>query len=600
MDDSSEFDESDAEQFEDRNDGPVVLETAVNFDELRWLSKIKPRQCVSSIEQVPNLKTSLKNHQQDCFRWQVAAWLAGLPGVLNADEQGLGKTLETISFLSWLKNEMASPGASVSGPVLVVAPTSLLQNWEMEVQQHLEDKGLGHLIRLFGAGLQSKRASGAHGTDIEKGEVKLDLSALHEAVTEGRAHRFWVLTTYTTLANYQHSLGRIKFAAIVFDEIQALKNPASLRAVAARAMQADFRIGLTGTPIENSVIDLWAIMDQLAPGMFESLQHFRVRYAQPDENNMADLYRRVFEAPSGQVPLAIRRIKDEVARDLPAKGRLLHPRLMPAAQAQQYDAARLSLLASTRGMALKVLHHIRTVSVHPSLHSHQGSDNDFVALSARLGATMEILEKIRNNGERVLVFIEHRQMQYRFIALVKAIFGLRHIDLINGDTPIQQRQAIVNKFQSHLSEDGGFDVLVLGPKAAGTGLTLTAATHVIHLSRWWNPAVEEQCNDRVHRIGQTKNVYVHVPLAIHPQYLEHSFDCLLHSLMQRKRRIASSVLWPMGDTEDDAATLQNGLGAEQRGDIDKTTAVEVAMKATFARDGLGEPVFTSDGAISYK
>ena len=189
-------------------------------------------------------------------------------------------------------------------------------------------------------------------------------------------------------------------------------------------------------------------------------------------------------------------------------------------------------------------------------------------------------------------------MQYRFIELVRAEFGLGKIDLINGDTPIPQRQAIVNRFQKHLESDGGFDLLVLGPKAAGTGLTLTAATHVIHLSRWWNPAVEEQCNDRTHRIGQKQAVTVHVPMAIHGGYREHSFECLLQSLMQRKRNLAQAALWPMGDTAEDAGELQRMLSSSDRstgGD-----AVHSAIAAMFERDGFPPPVFAEDGSVGFE
>lgn len=201
-----------------------------------------------------------------------------------------------------------------------------------------------------------------------------------------------------------------------------------------------------------------------------------------------------------------------------------------------------------------MLHHIRSVSVHLALDADMETE-DFIKTSARLSVTFDILKRIRAAGERALVFIEHRRMQHRFIELAKVELGLKKIDLINGDTPIKKRHQIVNNFQKNIHENGGFDVLVLGPKAAGTGLTLTAATHVIHLSRWWNPAVEEQCNDRVHRLGQTREVTIHIPLAIHPNYREQSFDLLLQSLMQRKRQLAASALWPMGDSNNDIASL---------------------------------------------
>jgi len=155
----------------------------------------------------------------------------------------------------------------------------------------------------------------------------------------------------------------------------------------------------------------------------------------------------------------------------------------------------------------------------------------------------------------------------------------------------------VNRFQRPLKRDEGFDLLVLGPKVAGTGLTLTAATHVIHLSRWWNPAVEEQCNDRVHRIGQTKPVTVHVPMAIHPGYQHNSFDCLLHCLMARKRRLASSALWPIGDTDEDAGRLQQML-ADGRA-ILVADPVRVAMVTVLQRDESVLPPFSPDGSIPY-
>ncbi|MER2268726.1 DEAD/DEAH box helicase [Methylobacterium oxalidis] len=574
--------------------GPLVLETVVNFDELRWVAKLNTRT-PSIPETLPSIiRTNLKEHQCDSFAWQVAAWKAGLPGILNADEQGLGKTLQTIAFLAWLKQHVADPRSAHRGPVLVVAPTSLLENWEQEVARHTEEPGLGHLIRLYGTGIGARKQAGASGRDIDTGQGKLDLAFLREAMDEGRAHRYWILTTYTTLTNYQHSLRPVRFAAVVFDEIQALKNPASLRAAAARAVTADFRIGLTGTPIENSSVDLWAIMDQLAPGSLDSLPEFRAKYGTADTASMAELHRRIFSSESPRPPLALRRVKDEVARDLPQKVRRLHPRSMPNQQAAAYEDARFKLAQGGLGAALKMLHHIRTVSVHPSL-DEVGTDRDFIAASARLAAVFDVLQAIADRRERALVFVEHRRMQHRFVELARARFGLSRIDLINGDTPIAQRQAIVNRFQRHLDGNAEFDLLVLGPKAAGTGLTLTAATHVIHLSRWWNPAVEEQCNDRVHRLGQSRSVTIHVPLAIHSSYREDSFDCLLHGLMQRKRRLAASALWPMGDAQEDIGELQRRLA----GDIKQHLGdpVRSAVTAMFARDGLEPPVWDPDGSI---
>lgn len=578
----------------DPKPGQLILVPTDNYDDLGWVAAISPRTPMIPQDLPGAIKTTLKPHQLASFDWAVSAWRAGLPGVLNADEQGLGKTLQTIAFLNWLQGHMRSADAAQRGPILVVAPTSLLTNWEEEVERHVEPRKFGQLTRLYGASIGATKRRGMHGTDVATGLPHLDLDWLDEAIQEGRAHRHWILTTYTTLTNYQHSLGTIPFSAVVFDEIQAAKNQDTIRSHAVASVRADFRIGLTGTPIENTTLDLWTIMDRLAPGALGAGKEFRARYGTATEDNMAELHARVFKPQSGLPPIGLRRTKDQAARDLPTKTRRLHPREMPAPQAREYEAARSKLDTGGPGAALKMLHHIRSVSVHPGF-GKAGTDDGFVALSARLQATMAILSRIRAARERALVFIEHRDIQFRFAEIVRQKFGLAQVDIINGVTPIRKRQEIVNRFQTHLTDDRGFDLLVLGPKAAGTGLTLTAATHVIHLSRWWNPAVEEQCNDRIHRIGQTRPVTIHVPMAIHGSFREHSFDCLLQSLMQRKRRLAAQALWPMGDTEGDATQLQELLRGN--GTAIGDDAVDAAMRATFERDGLSLPKREVDGSI---
>lgn len=573
----------------------VILDTKDNFEELFWQPELKERS-VFIDEQLPaGIKTVLRPHQLESFSLQLSSWKSGMPGILNADEQGLGKTLQTIAFLRWLKenNNVSTVSNKERGPVLIVAPTSLLENWNAEVRQHTDSDGLGHLLRLYGSSLSQYKDFDAKGVETKDGNTLLNFQQLHEAIKEGKGHRFWILTTYTTLTNYQHSFAKIHFSAVVFDEIQAVKNPDSLRARAARAVNADYRIGLTGTPIENTTTDLWAVMDQLAPGSLDTLRNFNTLYSEPDEQNMLQLYQRVFEPHNQLPPLAFRRLKEDVAKELPAKTRFLHPRLMPEGQAIAYETARLKLSQGGPGAALKMLQHIRGVSVHPAMEM-SGDNQSFIDASARLNACFEILHRIKAKGERVLVFIEHRKMQFRFMELARQEFGLEHIDHINGDTPIQKRQAIVRRFQRHLEQDGGFDLLVLGPKAAGTGLTLTAATHVIHLSRWWNPAVEEQCNDRVHRIGQQHPVQIHMPMAVHAGYQEHSFDCLLQGLMSRKRSLARAALWPMADSAGDISQLQAALRkdkSEASGDI-----LETSIRMMFERDAENDGTRMDDGS----
>lgn len=572
--------------------GPIILDTLDNYEELSWEAQCTARTPAIATTLPEAVRTPLHQHQIESFDWALAAWQAGLPGVLNADEQGLGKTLQTIAFLTWLKEHMKQPAAANRGPILIVAPTSLLRNWELEVETHVDGRGFGTLIRLYGGSLGSQKRRDAQGTETQSGLTQLDLEWLDEAFEDGRAHRYWLLTTYTTIANYQHSLGRIPFSAMVMDEIQNIKNRNTLASRAVEAMNADFRLGLTGTPIENAAIDLWTIMDRIAPGCLGSGTEFRERYAAPDAENMADLHARVFRPHGSKPPLGLRRLKDEVAPYLPKKRRFLHPRLMPKGQADAYDLAQLKLANGGPGAALKMLHHIRSVSVHPG-DTGATTPDQFIAKSARLKAVIEILHRIRDARERVLVFIEQRDMQFRFAEVMRHMFGLHRIDVINGDTSIPRRQEIVNHFQRHLGTDGGFDILILGPKAAGTGLTLTAATHVIHLSRWWNPAVEEQCNDRVHRIGQARPVSVHIPMAVHPELGSQSFDGLLQSLMQRKRRLAERALWPMGDSKADVSGLTEAVTSPQRG---QHGVISDIMAEQFRRDGI-EPVSPSaDGS----
>ncbi|NBN77691.1 ATP-dependent helicase [Microvirga tunisiensis] len=577
---------------QDPTSDALILGTRDNYDELRFIAPVRPRRATIPVRLPSAVKTPLQPHQLESFDWATRAWSTGLPGILNADEQGLGKTLQTIAFLAWVKEHMKDPGAETRGPVLVVAPTSLLRNWEQEVAKHVEGRGFGRLIPLYGSALGSQKRRDTRGTETRSGLPHLDLDWLKEAFEDGRAHTYWILTTYTTLANYQHSLGKVRFSVLVMDEIQNIKNRATLASRAVEAMNADFRIGLTGTPIENSALDLWTIMDRIAPGCLGSGAAFKDRYGVADAGTMAELHARIFRPRDALPPLGLRRLKDEVARDLPRKRRFLHPRLMPKIQADAYDLAQVKLANGGPGAALRMLHHIRSVSVHPGDTGAAGPD-EFIARSARLDAVMDILHRIQAAGERVLVFIEHRDMQFRFAEIVRHVFGLARIDVINGDTPIPRRQEIVNRFQRHLEADGGFDMLILGPKAAGTGLTLTAATHVIHLSRWWNPAVEEQCNDRVHRIGQTRPVAVHVPMAMHPELGAQSFDFLLQSLMQRKRRLAEQALWPMGDSAADVASLSEAVVAPARGS--RITLAD-CMAEQFHRDGLSPAAPDADGA----
>ena len=510
--------------------------------------------------------TKLLDHQWRALEWQVEAWRAGHLGVLNADDQGLGKTLQTLAFIAWLQDRMAEKPAKNRRPALVVAPKGLLPTWEAEARDHLSETGLGTCINADGSALRPLRRSGLAGKDTDDGSPRLSFHDLQIAIENGNGHQWWILTTYETLANYQHSFRQIDFSVAVFDEVQKIKNVRTLIALAARSVKADFKIGLTGTPIENQVSDLWAIMDAIAPGRLGTLRRYLDRYRIVTERRMRELYGRLFtRVQSGGIdypPIAQRRFKENEIVQLPRKDYRLYPVTMPETQAEAYELARRHLADGARGGALKMLHHIRGVSLHPEAPESIRSDTDigsYFANSARFESVRRVLKRIHEHGERALIFTEDRRIQEFVAQWIRSEFGLNEVRVINGATTISKRKCYVAEFQRHVEIDNGFDAMILSPRAAGVGLTLTAATHVIHLSRWWNPAVEEQCNDRIYRIGQTKDVTVHLPLAIHPTYGEGSFDCVLNDLMRRKTSLAHAALWPPTDNDFDNGMLVTGV-----------------------------------------
>jgi SNF2 family DNA or RNA helicase len=543
--------------------GPYAVVVKENFEDLEWDPKIPPRNALISGVPPDCLRTSLMPHQVDGFHWSVEAWKSGLPGILNADDQGLGKTLQTLAFMAWLVSHMKETETNERLPLLIVAPTSLLRNWEAEAEKHLRTDAIGSLFRAYGSAISGLRREGAAGKDTDDGEAKLKFDQLKMAIEDGRGHKRWVLTTYETLANYHISFRDIEFSLVVFDEIQKLKNLKTMLNRAGRSVKARFRIGLTGTPIENRLSDLWTIMDVIAPGKLGTLRNFSEFYEDPTENRMKNLYAHVFERQEKYPAVGLRRMKDDVIEGLPRKYFRIHVRDMPEPQALAYDAVRDKLINETSGVMLRTLHHIRSVSLHPESPAlAAGNEAGYVAMSARLQSAIEILEEVKNANERVLIFIEDQKMQWFFAEYLREHFKLERVRIINGQTTIPRRMEYVKEFQKHLENDQGFDLMILGPRAAGVGLTLTAAVHVIHLSRWWNPAVEDQCNDRIYRIGQKKDVTIHILLAVHQLYKRQSFDCVLNDLMRRKRVLSRSALWPSTDSDGDMSALVGGMTLE--------------------------------------
>lgn len=495
------------------------------------------------------VRTPPKKHQQDGFKWLVMAWKSGYPGVLLADDMGLGKTLQALSFLAWFRanrRAISTGKADIAGPILIVAPTALLRNWQKEAEIHLFEDALGDCVEAFGPRLRSLKRPVSDGRSLEDA---LDLDTLRDAD--------WILTTYETLANYHRVFARIRFAVVLFDEMQKIKAPDTINTHAAKTLNADFVIGLTGTPIENRIEDLWCIMDRVAPGLLGGLRGFSRRYGGEDADALGELKRMLDEWKGQRPPVMLRRMKLDHLPGLPERTFNHQPAVMPPRQAAAYEevvrAARQQ--RGDRSEMLKIIHDLRGVSLHPAggggLDPLDASQRrQWIEDSARVSKTFEILRGIERRGEKALVFIEDRAVQSTFAAAVAEEFRLQVLPpIINGSLDGDRRQAVVDRFQA---SGPGFALMILSPKAAGIGLTITAANHVIHLSRWWNPAVEDQCNDRVFRIGQEKPVTVHVPIARHPVFEDSSFDVKLDALLERKRALSRDMLVPpVWDTDID-------------------------------------------------
>jgi superfamily II DNA or RNA helicase len=542
------------------NNGRVVLLiNKTNFDGIDYQIPLRTRPAL--IPAAPPLdkmaSTRLKQHQIEGFKWLIESWRAGLPGVLLADDMGLGKTFQALAFLAWVKsNQVAAArrgnGSVPAGPILIVAPTALLRNWEKECEIHLAPGALG--VRVDAYGRQISKLKRVPGLRSDPGET-LNVAMLRDAD--------WILTTYETLTDHERSFARIEYSVVLFDEMQKVKAPDTLNTKAVKSLNADFTVGLTGTPIENRLEDIWCLFDRLFPGYLLDLRTFSRTFRESDPERLQDLKARLSE-PMDKAPAVMkRRMKDEVLDGLPKKIEHKITAAMPEEQSQAYRELVSEAGASSdrsRGYMLKVLHAMRGLSLHPvnpaSIRITTAADFDqYAASSARLATAVNILRDIYAKDEKALIFIENLAMQDVVADGLAALFDLSHRpSIVNGGVAGERRLAIVDRFTER---NVGFDVLVLSPKAAGVGLNIVAANHVIHLSRWWNPAVEDQCNDRAYRIGQIRTVNIHVPIATHPDFPGATFDERLDELLTKKRELSRHMLAPP-EGEGDIETLFGG------------------------------------------
>ena len=435
------------------------------------------RQPQGEADPGPEFRASLRPYQKDGVRWLW--WLTRLGlGACLADDMGLGKTVQVLGLLSLAKRE------GDAGPHLLVLPASLIGNWQAEIAR-------------FAPGL---RVLVAHGSALPaRALAAIDDAALADVDL--------VITSYGSLIRLPW-LQQTRWSMVILDEAQAIKNPGARQTKAAKALPSRVRLALTGTPVENRLGELWSLFDFICPGLLGSTAAFTrfVRRLEKQEHpNYAPLRRLV-------QPYILRRLKSDkrIIADLPDKTEVKAYCGLSRTQARLYGQAVDALATqirtvdgmARRGAVLAFLMRFKQICNHPSLWLGDGSyAHDDSGKFARLQA---LAEEIAARQQKLLVFTQFQEMTAPLADFLQTVFGRPGL-VLHGGTPVKARKGLVDRFQ----DEQGPPFFVLSIKAGGTGLNLTAASHVIHFDRWWNPAVENQATDRAYRIGQKKNVLVH-------------------------------------------------------------------------------------------
>ena len=465
---------------------------------------------------------SLKDHQKEGVAWLQHLYKSKASGCLMADDMGLGKTLQILYFIDWHSRKYAN-----HKPYLIVAPISLLENWRNEYERFFMQPRMK--INM----LTSKDVTRKFDKSIVDKMQKMDI----------------ILTNYESLRISQLNFCAVEFDVVALDEAQKIKSPGTLVTNAAKALKCNFKIAMTGTPVENSLLDLWCIMDFCVPGLLGNAKAFAAQYQNPLKKEDTDIVALGNEVHDKLGVYFMRRLKKDAAKDLPDKIELKEKVLMPPVQKEIYASVVNDYTSGIQPNMLVTIMHLREVSEHPYLYDStllNHETDEIVDTSARLQATIKFLDEIKKKEEKVIIFVERKETQKMLQKLCLKRYGII-TKIINGDTPSivkrnmpnkQSRQSSIDEFQAV----DGFNVIIMSPVAAGMGLNVTAANHVIHYSRHWNPAKEKQATDRAYRIGQTKDVFVYYPMAVRADIK--SFDETLDDLLSRKTSLATSTIFP--------------------------------------------------------
>jgi SNF2 family DNA or RNA helicase len=526
-----------------------------------------------------NLNIVPFEHQLVAIEWIFSIYRSSLiykkiRGGIFADDMGLGKTFSAlmgmkaiIEYETRKINTLDSKTANQEKSFLVVAPLSLLNNWKSEVDKFFSKSPFLDVVVLNSQNdLNSFRLKKGDKTNqfIKEG-VSFENSKIQYSLKVGESYgdqrldkpRRLILITYETLRNYQFSMARIPFSAVFFDEAQKIKNPNSLATRASKALNSDINILVTGTPVENNLEEYWCLMDTANPTLLGTKKEFKNNYIKPikdsdDESLKIKIGKELY---NNSGPFLLRRTKEELktklGKSLPDKVEYKGiknsdfkylsslDKLLTPEQDQKFDEIRKNV--SENHEHLKNLHRLKSCMLHPRLtftkkldHMASITSAEFWGESAKLTSLFETIQFVKNKQEKLIIFVISRNIQYLMKKWIKIEFGINP-DIISGETKVESfdydetRLGMIDSF----SKKEGFNLIILSPLAAGVGLNVTAANHVFHLERHWNPAKEAQANDRAYRIGQEKEVSIYYPISKHPKY--DSFDIKLDKLLSRKK-----------------------------------------------------------------
>ncbi|MDO9326243.1 MAG: DEAD/DEAH box helicase [Methanoregula sp.] len=466
---------------------------------------------------------TLRPYQENGIAWLSMLTKSGM-GACLADDMGLGKTVQVIAYLSLKKTE-----GSTKNTTLLVCPMSIIGNWMRELHRFAP----------------SLRVYVHHGPDRCSGDL----------FDREREQSDLVITSYQTVQRDEDLLTLHSWDCVVLDEAQNIKNHTTKQARAVRKLPAESRIVLTGTPVENRLSELWSIMDFLNPGYLGTASAFQKQFATPIERQH-DTTRAVALKKIIR-PFLLRRVKTDkqIISDLPEKMIVKEFCPLTREQVSLYEAAVQDMLekltplkgVARRGAVLVTLMRLKQICNHPSLFLNDGSS--LATRSGKLERLCEVLEEVLANNERALIFTQFASFGEILKPYLETVFSTEVL-FLHGKTKREDRDRMVERF----AEKNGPKIFILSLKAGGTGLNLTAANHVFHIDRWWNPAVEDQATDRAFRIGQSKNVEVHLMIA--GGTLEEKIDAVLED----KRALAGSIIgtgedWITGLSTDDLREL---------------------------------------------